>query len=162
MKKIIIVNEKDEIIWYKHRWTLNHSKDLFRVSALWIKNSKWDILLAQRSFKKAHNPWKWWPAVEWTNEEWETYDSNIIKRSYEEIWIEYNSPVPFKKLISWNYPHYHQWFLMVVDKEIYEFKLQKDEVEQIKWFSKEELLKELETNPDNYLVSIKDDYLLEV
>ncbi len=53
--EIIIVNEKDEIIWYKKRWTLE-KEDIYRVSALWLINSKWEILLAQRAFTKKHHP----------------------------------------------------------------------------------------------------------
>ena len=61
--KIVIVNENDEIIGSKERGTLNQS-DIYRVSALWIQNSKGEILLAQRSFNKKrvleiHKAKKW-------------------------------------------------------------------------------------------------------
>ena len=53
--KIIIVNGEDKIIGYKKRGTLDLS-DIYRVSALWIQNSKGEILLAQRSFDKKTIP----------------------------------------------------------------------------------------------------------
>lgn len=58
MKPLIpIVNDNDKIIGYKPRDDRN-TKDMYRVSALWITNSKGDILLAQRAFTKKHNPLK--------------------------------------------------------------------------------------------------------
>jgi len=58
----IIVNEQDEIIGYKPRREIT-PEDIYRVSALWIENSKWEILLAQRGFMKTNGPGKWWAAV---------------------------------------------------------------------------------------------------
>ena len=75
--KIILVNENDEIIGYKERGTLD-KEDIYRVSALWIQNSKGEILLAQRSFNKNNNPRKWGPAVAGTNDEGESYESKTF------------------------------------------------------------------------------------
>ena len=44
----------------------------------------------------------------------------------------------------------------ILDKDINEFKVQKEEVAKIKWFSREELIKELNDNPENFLKTIKD------
>ena len=85
--KTIIVNENDEIIGYKGKGTLEKS-DIYRVSALWIQNSKGDILLAQRKLTKKHSPGKWGPAVAGTNDEGESYESNIIKETEEEIGLK--------------------------------------------------------------------------
>lgn len=52
---IPIVNLDDEIIGYKERSKIT-SQDIYRVSALWIENSKGEILLAQRGFMKRNNP----------------------------------------------------------------------------------------------------------
>ena len=43
--KISIANENDEVIGYKNRGALKQ-ENIYRVSALWIRNSKDDILLA--------------------------------------------------------------------------------------------------------------------
>lgn len=56
--KIIIVDEEDNIIGYKERDTLDDD-DIYRVSALWIKNSKGESLLARRHRNKSHYPRKW-------------------------------------------------------------------------------------------------------
>lgn len=85
--KIIIVDENDTIIGHKNRDSMEDG-DMYRVSALWIQNSKGDILLAQRSFDKRNDPGKWGPAVAGTVEEGETYESNIIKEAEEEIGLK--------------------------------------------------------------------------
>lgn len=153
--KIIIVNEQDEIIGYKDRELID-PKDIYRASGLWIKNSKGEILLAQRALTKSHHPGRWGAAAAGTVEEGEDYYSNIVKEAKEELGIE---NVSFKELIKlrrqtqWNY--FVQLYLAVIDKDIGEFKIQKEEVEQIKWFKKDDLLKEIESNPDLFLVSTK-------
>lgn len=154
--KIIIVNENDEIIGSKERWALNQA-DIYRVSALWIQNSKGDVLLAQRKFTKKNDPGKWGPAVAGTNDEGETYESNIIKEAEEEIGLK---DCDFKKIdkvrVGGGHNFFCERFLLVTDKEADEFRIQEDEIEQIKWFKKAELLKELKSNPDKFVSSVKD------
>lgn len=155
-KKIIIVNDRDEVIGLKDRGTLEPN-DIYRVSALWVKNSKGDILLAQRSYNKNHDPGKWGPAVAGTNDEGETYESNIIKEAEEEIGLkDCHFEKSFYRMNQREYTYFVQWFFVVVDKDIKDFTIQKEEVEKIKWFSKEELQKELEVSPDNFLKSVKE------
>ena len=149
--KIIIVNENDEIIGFKERGTLNQS-DIYRVSALWIQNSKGEILLTQRSFNKKNNPGQWGPAVAGTNDEGESYESNIIKEAEEEIGLKQNHfQKSFYHFHDGEHRHFTQWFFALVDKKIEEFTIQEEEVEKIKWFTKEELLNELKKNPKTFL-----------
>jgi len=56
--RIVIVNDEDEIIGHKERGTLV-KEDIYRVAALWVTNSKGEILLAQRQLGKRHDPGKW-------------------------------------------------------------------------------------------------------
>lgn len=154
--KAIIVDENDEIIGYKERGTLDQS-DIYRVSALWIQNSKGDILLAQRKFTEDNDPGKWGPAAAGTNDEGETYESNIIKEAEEEIGLKHCDFQKIDKVrVGGKYNFFCQRFLLVTDKEIGDFAIQEDEVEQIKWFKKGELLEELKNNPDKFVGSIKD------
>jgi isopentenyldiphosphate isomerase len=154
--KIIIVNENDEVIGCKERGTLTQS-DIYRVAALWIQNSKGEILLAQRSFNKKNDPGKWGPAVAGTIDEGETYESNIIKEAEEEIGLKsHHFQKSFYKLNDRKHKYFVQWFFALVDKDIDEFTIQKEEVEKIKWFTKEELLDELNNHPDKFLQSIKE------
>ena len=100
---------------------------------------------------------KWGPAVAGTNDKGESYESNIIKEAEEEIGLKGHSFQKSKK-VRYNGKHnfFCQWFTFTFDKKPDKFKIQEDEVEQIKWFKKEELLKEIEQNPDDFLDLIKD------
>lgn len=151
MAKIIIVNEKDEPIGLKERGTVDSKKDIVRVSALWVTNSKNQVLLAQRKMNKKHNPGKWGPAVGGTVEEGETYESNIYKEAEEEIGLTGYKFAEGPKIVVDN-PNrkFSQIYFLTLDREINQFKIQKEEVEQIKWFDKDELLRKLKENPNNY------------
>jgi isopentenyl-diphosphate delta-isomerase len=156
MSKIIIVNENDEIIGAKERESLV-SDDIYRVSALWITNSKGDILLAQRAFTKSHDPGKWGPAVAGTVEEGEDHDSNIIKEAEEELGLKNVDFIKVDKVrIKTRHNYFTQWYKAVIDRGVDDFKIQKEEVEQIKWFSHVELESELAKNPEKFLSGIKD------
>ncbi len=153
--KIIIVDEKDNIIGYKDRDSIKR-EDIYRVSALWITNSNGDILLAQRALTKTHGPGKWGPAVAGTNDKGETYEMNIIKEAEEEIGLKNIKPkLVIKVRRSEEYNYFVQWFLLKIDKPISEFSRDPVEVERIKWFSKEELLKDIHTNPKMFVESAK-------
>jgi isopentenyldiphosphate isomerase len=146
-----IVNTSDEIIGYKARNSLT-KKDIYRVSALWITDSKGNIFLAKRHHTKLHNPNMWGPAVAGTNEKGETYKSNIIKEAEEEIGLSDIKPSLGPKIeIIDNYHRFTQWFTLIVDKDINDFKIQEDEVEEIKWFTPQELKYCLQAQPEEFL-----------
>jgi len=110
--KIIIVDEKDNIIGYKDRDTLEED-DIYRVSALWVKNSKGEALLARRHRNKSHHPRKWGVAVSGTVEEGESYYENIIKETQEEIGLENITPKVGPKTKTDNeYYHFTQWYIL--------------------------------------------------
>jgi isopentenyl-diphosphate delta-isomerase len=150
MSKISIVDENDQIIG-SEEFEKVKKESIYRVSALWITNSSGEILLALRHRSKTHHPLKWGPAVAGTVEEGETYAQNIIKEAEEELGLEGISlKIGPKVKREGEYCHFTQFYTLEIDKDISEFKIQEDEVEEIKWFSKEELLRELEGNPENF------------
>ncbi len=163
MKPLInIVDRDDNIIGYKKRSQLD-KKDIYQVSALWLKNSDGDILLAKRALTKKHHPGLWGPAVAGTVDKGETYFENIIKETEEEIGITDISPVEaVKKFSSSSYLHFTQWFVATVDFPLSDFKIDPSEVAEIKWFSKDELLSALENTPENFLPAMQNKYLLEL
>jgi len=149
--RIVVVNENDKIIGHKERGTLIPS-DIYRVSALWVKNSQGDILLAQRKFTKSHDPGKWGPAVAGTVDEGETYEQNIIKEAEEEIGLKDIKPILGPKVrMTGEYNYFDQWYTLTIDKPAGDFTIQEEEVEQVKWFTRAELEKELREHPENYL-----------
>lgn len=158
--QIIIVDERDNPVGVSDRTSLQPT-DIYRVAALWITNSKSEILLAQRALDKENDPGKWGPAVAGTLEDGETYLSNIIKEAQEEIGLENVEPTigekKFRKHVG-RASYFVQWYSLKIDKDIFEFKLN-HEVPAIKWFSKEELKNLLQEYPVMFLNSIKEKIL---
>ena len=139
--RIPIVNEQDEIIGYTERDERDQTS-IFRASGLWITSPDGYTLLAQRSFKKKNGPGMWGPAVAGTVEEGETYESNIIKEAEEEIGLVKFKPILDRKNrvrpVNGYGNFFGQWFTAVVDRS-YQFKKQDEEVEEVRWFSRDEL-----------------------
>lgn len=153
---IPIVDEEDTLLCYKERGT-EKSEDIYRVSALWITNSKKEILLAKRALTKVKNPGKWGPAVAGTVEEGEDYWINIVKEAEEEIGLKNIVPlVGPKKRVRRNYNYFCQWYFLVVDKELSEFVIDEREVAEIRWFAEDDLRREMKSNPDAFLGSVQD------
>lgn len=151
MIKTIIVNEKDEIIGHKEREKVT-KEDIYRVSALWVKNSKGEVLLAQRALTKTHHPGKWGPAVAGTVDERETYEENMIKEAEEELGLkDIKLQLGPKTRTSNDWNHFTQWFILTIDKSIEEFKVEEEEVEAIKWWKIEELKLEMQEHPEKFL-----------
>lgn len=147
--KIPIVNEQDEIIGYEDRENMD-PKNITRVSALWVTDKENNILLARRALSKKNNPGIWGPAVAGTVEEGKTYEENVIKEAEEEIGLVGLQPVlgP-KNRVSSSHEYFGQWFTVVVDHN-YSFIKQDEEVEEIRWFTKEEILKFLDEKPEMF------------
>jgi len=76
--KIPIVDENDNILYYKER-SERKNGELGRASGLWIIDNEGNILLAQRSLSKAYYPGEWSSAAGGVVEEGETYESCIIR-----------------------------------------------------------------------------------
>lgn len=152
--RIVIVNEQDEIIGHKVYGTLDR-EDIYRVSALWVTNSNGDVLLAQRQLGKRNDPGKWGPAVSGTVDEGETYDDNIIKETEEEIGLTNITPVKsIKRRYTGEHNYFTQWYTLAVDKPAEDFKIQEEEVERVRWFTRTKLEQELRDNPQDYLKNL--------
>jgi len=152
--KIPIVDENDNIIEYRERDDRDEDT-IYRVSSLWITDTEGKILLARRAFNKSHDPGKWGPAVAGTVEKGETYEENIIKEAEEELGLKNIKPVMGEKRrrkTKWNY--FSQEFLLTLPAGFDAFKLSKDEVAEVKWFSEKELREQFKQNPNDFLNGI--------
>jgi len=156
MREIIpVVNDKDRIIGYKNRSDILPN-DIYRVSALWITNSKGDILLAQRSLTKKNDPGMWGPAVAGTVSKGITYKKTITKEAHEEIGLDNIIPKKGPKIqMSNEHVYFVQWYFLKINKNINEFIIDREEVRTIKWFTRQELKKELKNNPKIFPKRIK-------
>lgn len=152
---IPIVNLEDEIIDHIERSTATENS-IYRVSALWLRNSQGKILLAQRSLTKAKHPGLWGPAVSGTLEKGETYESNIIKEASEEIGLkEFAMTLGPKIFIREDWTFFLQWFLTTIDHTVEDFVLQEEEVERVKWFLPNEIREMIQQSPESFVPSMK-------
>ncbi len=155
MEETTIVNEEDKVIGYKKRGTLLPT-DIYRVSALWIENNQGEILLARRAFTKKKDPGLWGPAVAGTVEKGENYESNIIKETEEELGLANVSLKKWiKNRVSSPHNHFTQFFKLKTNMSVKDFKIQEDEVAEIKWFTKKELLELVEKDSHELIPSLK-------
>ncbi len=153
-QKIILVDENDIPIGVKYRDQIDYTKDIYRWSGIWVENSQGEVLIAQRKLTKDKDPGKWGPAAAGTLEEGETYESNARKEVQEELGITVDSfESGPKQHADTPRRYFGQWFLCKLDKTLDEFTIQEDEVEQIAWVKKEELVNDMKRNPDKYVPS---------
>ncbi len=150
--KVQVVDENDNIIGYKERAEIDYKKDIYRISALWVTNSKGEILVAQRKLTKDKDPGMWDPAAAGTVEEYETYESNIYKEAQEEIGLTGETFLLGPKQRRFTPRQYFcQWYTVILDRDIKDFKIQEDELEQITWIPEEQLVQEVKENPEKWI-----------
>jgi mRNA-degrading endonuclease RelE of RelBE toxin-antitoxin system/isopentenyldiphosphate isomerase len=159
-EKIIIVNQLDEIIGSKDRYSIIKD-DIYRVSVLIIKNAKNEILLAQRSKNKKNNPGMWGPSVAGTNALGEDYIDNILREAEEEVNLivaDFELKLIEKLFVDEGKQKYFTsiFFVTIDDEDSKQLKIDKTEVEKIKWFSKSRLEQELKENKNKYLNIVND------
>ena len=148
--KLLIVDEQDNILYCKDASERDPSKEIARTSALWLFNEEGEILLAKRSKNKKFHPDKWNLSVSGTNEEGETYESNIIKEGKEELGILLGELIIGKKeLMSLDRIFFVQYFFTKIPK-ITTFTLQESEVDEVKWLPLEKLNKWFSEKPEEF------------
>lgn len=154
--KIQIVNNQDEPIGVKERGELDYATDIYRISALWLTNTKGESLLAKRARTKDKDPGKWGPAVAGTVDEGETYRQNIYKEAAEEIGL---SGVTFTEGVKMHTLHprqsFTQWYTVKLDRTIASFTRQVSEVDALEWVNTEQLKAELQANPSKYIPNMQ-------
>lgn len=150
--KMQIVNADDVLISLKSHNEIDYANDIYRVSALWLKNSEGKILIAQRSRRHKHGPSLWGPATAGTVEEGESYEQNIYKEVEEEIGVTgitlTKGP---KQRVTGPRNFFCQWFTAVLDKPQDSFVLQEDEVDAVQWVEASDLVKDVAINPSRYI-----------
>lgn len=152
---IIVVDEQDRIVGHKKRDDRNE-QDIVRVAGIFVFNSNKETLIAQRSLNKVFNPGKWGPAAAGTLEEGETYISNIVKETEEEIGVKIDKkdlvlgPYEF---VNTKHRYFRQIYYIKLDLPISNFKIQKEEVEGLRWVKIEELENWLTRSPEDFTES---------
>ena len=153
---VILVDEKDNPIGSEEKVKC-HLPDgkLHRAftAVLFDKNGR--LVLTRRAKEKMLWPGDWDGTVASHPREGETYISSAERRMPEELGIpckmdylmKFEYHVPYKNIGSEN--EICGTLIGIVDDST-EFKMVKDEIDEIKWISSKELLLEIKNNPTNY------------
>lgn len=121
-----------------------------RTTNIFVLNSKGEILCHQRSLNKERYPGSWSTHFGGHITEGESFKISALKELEEETGLKVNSfqLIPWrtsKKSVS------RIWvrdFITVYDGEISELKIQKSEIEQVKWFNAVDILSELDAESE--------------
>lgn len=117
-----------------------------RTTNIFVMNTKGQILCHQRSLNKERFPGWWMTHFGGHVSGEETYDDNAVKEVAEEIGIA----VEKEELLPWRTSKKEEsrlWvrdYITIFDGDSSELEIQKSEIEQVKWFSPEQIYKELD------------------
>lgn len=117
-----------------------------RSTNIFVMNSKGQVLCHQRSMNKERYPGWWMTHFGGHVSGEESYDENAIKEVHEEIGIE----VKPEELLPWRTSRkdisrlWMRDYITIFDGDTSELVLQKSEIEQVKWFSPEEIFAALD------------------
>jgi isopentenyldiphosphate isomerase len=137
---IPVVDTNDKVLGYKKRGEIALG-DIYRISTLWVMNDQNEVLLAQRSFLKTKDPGLFSTAVAGTIEQGETYESNILKETEEEIGVTGITPHFIKKyLYQGKSSFFCTIFSAIINQPISSFRRQQEEVESLVWMPFSELV----------------------
>jgi len=150
--KITLVDKNDNVIGEAERGMERDGVDIYRVSALWLVNSRDELLVVRRAYTKAHHPGRLACSVAGTVEVGETYLSNVEKEAEEELGV---TGVEFEELFKdfrdGQYLHFTMWYVGECDLEIGDFKADPREVAEIFWMKYEDVVQDLKDNPDGWV-----------
>jgi len=153
MERIVLVDENDNVIGAKPR-DERTTDDIARVAALWLTNTKGGILLAQRSFTKNRNPGVWTAAAAGTVVDGEDYETNMIREVKEELGLDLKVSDlvfgPKHRVKAGVSNHFLQYYLCTHDVNPEDLVLQREEIEQVAWFTPRQLKEEIQTHPENF------------
>jgi isopentenyl-diphosphate delta-isomerase len=156
MALVTLVDEHDNIVGTKERDELSDT-DRWRIVAIWVTNSDGDILIAKRSAHKKLDPEKWGPAASGTVDYPEDYLTTAKREAKEEIGVDLPN-LKIEKVIFYKSSSLGNRACglarATIDKDAKDFIIQNDEVEEVKWVTKDKLKEDLIKNPRKYVAGI--------
>ena len=153
MEIIDIVDENNQLTGQvEDRWVAFEKGLWRRTVSCWIMNDKGEILLQKRTPNKKRNPNKW-AKTGGQVESGETPEEAIFREVKEEIGIEI--PKEQIKVVdifknNKNKPIFSYNFMFEVKYKIEDYKLQKEEVSEIKYITIEDMEVAKKNNDENY------------
>lgn len=153
MSLFVVVDQNDKVIGSASRSEIYSQGLIHRIVRILIVNDKNELLLQLRAHKEDTLAGKWDQSAGGHVDEAEEYDDAAYRELKEELGVEnvelknigkfYTDGKIDEKIIR-------RFNMVYIGKYSGEFKLQKDEVSEVKWFSKEELLNKISKNPEKF------------
>ncbi len=159
--KIPIVDEQDRIINETVGDYIDHDiEGIYRGAGVWILSETGaEVLLSMRSKKRLRNPGLWGPAVLGVVEEDDSYEASARKHASTDLGLELGELIEVPKIfIQTDRKYFVQFFIAVLSRGWSEFMLNKEHVDQVRWFSKIELEDVLVTTPEIFIPVLRETY----
>lgn len=152
-EKVVLVSEKDEILGVMDKMQAHENGILHRAFSVFLFNDKGEMLLQKRAADKYHSPNQWTNAVCSHPRMGETYMEAAQRRLKEELGIEtpltYRFNFLYKADVGQNLWEHELDHVFTGNFEG-EFKLNEEEVSEVRYISIDELDKEMSANPENF------------
>lgn len=152
-EQVVLVSEKDEILGVMDKMQAHENGILHRAFSVFLFNDKGEMLLQKRAADKYHSPNQWTNAVCSHPRMGETYMEAAKRRLKEELGIEtpitYRFNFLYKADVGQNLWEHELDHVFTGNFEG-EFKLNEDEVSEVRYISIDELDKEMSANPENF------------
>lgn len=157
-EQVVLVSEKDDFLGLMNKQEAHEKGVLHRAFSVFLFNAKGEMLLQKRAKGKYHSPSCWTNAVCSHPRNEETYSQAAQRRLKEELGISVDLEEKFHFIYKadvgqglWE----HELDYVFYGKYDGGFLLNADEVESVRYIKIEELLIEIEQNPDDFTAWFK-------
>ncbi|MEY8759241.1 isopentenyl-diphosphate Delta-isomerase [Chryseobacterium tongliaoense] len=150
---VVLVNPEDEVLGLMEKQQAHINGLLHRAFSVFLFNRKGEMLLQKRASEKYHSPGQWTNAVCSHPRKDETYLEGANRRVKEELGIVTELSEKFNFIYKadvggglWE----HELDHVFTGNYDADFNLNKEEVEEIRYISMENLDQEISENPENF------------
>lgn len=150
---LIVVDENDHALNYLPRGQVHQQKLLHRTISVSVYNDKGEILLQKRSSTKDNNPGKWANAAGGHVTKGKDYEQAAREELNEELGI--NSNLILIKKMKINDPAHTTMTCLYKAISNGPFNFNKGEIDEIKFFSKEELKSNLDKLSESARIALR-------
>ena len=152
-EQVVLISEKDEVLGLMEKMQAHENRILHRAFSVFLFNENGEMLLQKRAAHKYHSPNQWTNAVCSHPRNNETYIDGAKRRMKEELGIEAELTPKFhfiyKADVGQNLTEHELDHVFTGDYNG-EFKMNPEEVSEVRYISMENLEKEMEENPGNF------------